>query len=151
MIAATHSYHPPAQVLLGWAGAQRDGALLKYAEVLAGRGYASVRSVQPLLVAFSPLPWLRRNWALALLRYLEERQLWPQRRLVLYAFSNGACWMPGVRASGHTRPLRCFVACTQATKPLPLPPPAACRRRVCRGAANADCGERSPVRRGSLL
>lgn len=37
----------PLQVLLGWVGAQRDGALLKYADFLAEQGYTSVRSVQP--------------------------------------------------------------------------------------------------------
>lgn len=80
---------PPAQVLLGWAAADRDKAVLKYAELLAQRGYASVRSVQPLLTAFSPLALTRRRWALSLLSYLEQQRLWPQRRLVLFAFSNG--------------------------------------------------------------
>ncbi|KAL4433428.1 hypothetical protein ABPG77_010281 [Micractinium sp. CCAP 211/92] len=83
----------PVIVLLGWVGAQRDGALLKYADFLAEQGYASVRSVQPTGTAFSPFERPRRSWALALLSFLRARQLWPQRRLVLYAFSNGGAFV----------------------------------------------------------
>lgn len=87
-------HHPFApQVLMGWVEAQRDGALLKYAELLAGAGYPSCRSVQPTATAFSPLDRTRRGWALALLRHLEAHGLWPQRRLVLYAFSNGGAFV----------------------------------------------------------
>lgn len=83
----------PVIVLLGWVGAQRDGALLKYADFLAEQGYPSVRSVQPTGTAFSPFERARRSWALALLAYLRSQQLWPQRRLVLYAFSNGGAFV----------------------------------------------------------
>lgn len=83
----------PVVVLMGWVEAQRDGALLKYAELLAGAGYPSCRSVQPTATAFSPLDRTRRGWALALLRHLEAHGLWPQRRLVLYAFSNGGAFV----------------------------------------------------------
>ncbi|KAL4451602.1 hypothetical protein ABPG75_007264 [Micractinium tetrahymenae] len=83
----------PVIVLLGWVGAQRDGALLKYADFLAEQGYSSVRSVQPTGTAFSPFERTRRSWALALLSYLQAQQLWPQRRLVLYAFSNGGAFV----------------------------------------------------------
>jgi hypothetical protein len=82
-----------AQVLMGWVDASRDGALLKYAELLAGAGYASVRSVQPTATAFSAFDRARRGWALQLLAFLQEKQLWPQRRLVLYAFSNGGAFV----------------------------------------------------------
>ncbi len=79
----------PTQVLMGWVGAQRDGALLKYAELLAVHGYSSVRSVQPTATSFSPFPAGRRRWALAMMAFLDQQALWPQRRLVFYAFSNG--------------------------------------------------------------
>ena len=78
---------------MGWVGAQRDGALLKYAELLTQQGYTTVRSVQPTVIAFSPLAGGRRRWALALLQFLEQQGLWPQRRLVLYAFSNGGAFV----------------------------------------------------------
>lgn len=78
---------------MGWVGAQRDGALLKYAEFLAQHGYPSVRSVQPTPVAFAPIALPRRRWALALLAFLQEHSLWPQRQLVLYAFSNGGAFV----------------------------------------------------------
>lgn len=78
---------------MGWVGAERDGALLKYAQLLAEVGYASVRSVAPQAVLFSPLAGGRRRWALGLLRFLGARGLWPQRRLVLFAFSNGGAFI----------------------------------------------------------
>lgn len=57
---------PSLQVLLGWVGAQRDGALLKYADFLAEQGYASVRSVQPtgehLWVRTAALPCKTPVW-----------------------------------------------------------------------------------------
>ncbi|PRW59268.1 transmembrane 53-A-like [Chlorella sorokiniana] len=53
----------PLVVLLGWAAADRDKAVFK------------------------------RNWALALLRYLEDQGLWPHRPLVLFAFSNGGLYV----------------------------------------------------------
>lgn len=80
-------------MLLGWVGAQRDGTLLKYAELLAKHGYTTVRGVQPTGTAFSPFASSRRNFALGLLGYLQRRGLWPQRRLVLFAFSNGGWWL----------------------------------------------------------
>ena len=82
-----------AQVLLGWVGTDRDGPLLKYAELLAAHGYCSCRSVQPVGTAFSLLERPRRQWAQSLLAFLEEQRLWPQRRLVLYAFSNGGAFV----------------------------------------------------------
>ncbi|PRW20960.1 26S proteasome regulatory subunit [Chlorella sorokiniana] len=78
---------------MGWVGAQRDGALLKYAELLAARGYSSVRSVQPTSTAFSPFAGGRRRWALAMMAFLQQQALWPQRRLVFYAFSNGGAFV----------------------------------------------------------
>ena len=84
---------PLLQVLLGWVGANRDSALLKYAELLARHGYPSVRSVQPTPVAISPFEAARRRWALALLGFLEQHSLWPQRQLVLYCFSNGGAFV----------------------------------------------------------
>lgn len=78
---------------MGWVDASRDGALLKYAELLAAAGYVSVRSVQPTATAFSPFDRTRRAWALQLLAFLQQQQLWPQRRLVLYAFSNGGAFV----------------------------------------------------------
>lgn len=90
---ATAACPNPPQVLMGWVGAQRDGALLKYAQLLAGHGYTTVRCVQPTAVAFSPLEGSRRRWALGLLRFLESAALWPQRRLVLYSFSNGGAFV----------------------------------------------------------
>ena len=78
---------------MGWVGAQRDGALLKYAEYLAEQGYPSVRSVQPTPIAFAPLDLPRRCWALAMLWSLEVAGLWPQRQLVLYSFSNGGAFV----------------------------------------------------------
>ncbi len=47
----------------------------------------------PTGTAFSPFERPRRSWALALLSFLRARQLWPQRRLVLYAFSNGGAFV----------------------------------------------------------
>ena len=85
---------------MGWVGAQRDGALLKYAELLAAHGYSSVRSVQPTATAFSPLASGRRRWALGMMAFLQQQALWPQRRLVFYAFSNG-----GLRWRGLAMPL----------------------------------------------
>lgn len=89
-----------AQVLMGWVGAQRDGALLKYAELLAAHGYSSVRSVQPTATAFSPLAGGRQRWALGMMAFLQQQALWPQRRLVFYAFSNG-----GLRWQGLAMPV----------------------------------------------
>lgn len=74
-------------------GAQRDGPLLRYAQLLQQHGYTSVRSVMPLATAFSPLEGGRRRWALALLAFLQHRRLWPHRALVLYAFSNGGAFV----------------------------------------------------------
>ena len=96
-------------MLLGWAAADRDKAVFKYAELLAQSGYASVRSVQPLFTAFSPFGLTRRRWALALLRYLEERQLWPQRRLVLFAFSNGEGQSVAAGMMWHCRSKQTFL------------------------------------------
>lgn len=88
-----HDANLPVVVLMGWVGATRDGALLKYAELLAKAGYSSCRSVQPTDVAFSPFDSTRRAWAVALLTYLKRQQLWPQRRIILYAFSNGGAFV----------------------------------------------------------
>lgn len=89
----SHTLPSCMQVLMGWVGATRDGALLKYAELLAKAGYSSCRSVQPTDVAFSPFDSTRRAWAVALLTYLKRQQLWPQRRIILYAFSNGGAFV----------------------------------------------------------
>ena len=78
---------------MGWVGAQRDGALLKYAEFLAEQGYPTLRSVQPTPVAFAPFDLPRRRWALAMLHCLEELGLWPQRQMVLFSFSNGGAFV----------------------------------------------------------
>lgn len=137
-------------MLLGWAGADRDKAVLKYAEVLAQRGYASVRSVQPLLTAFSPLASARRRWALALLRYLEEQHLWPQRRLVLFAFSNGEIGRVGERDECGN--LKSCTSCVPFERLVAVKhslllhrPSAPSRRAVRGGAADADCRERPAV------
>lgn len=130
LLPTSHACVPPAcppQVLMGWVGAQRDGALLKYAELLAAHGYSSVRSVQPTGTAFSPFAGGRRRWALAMLSFLEKQGLWPQRRLVFYAFSNGEQDLVQSFTAGAPAPR----LCKQVQPPSLCLPRSPCRRRLC--------------------
>jgi len=52
-----------------------------------------VRSVASTNNLFSPVERPRRQWALALLSFLETQRLCPARPLVLYAFSNGGAFV----------------------------------------------------------
>jgi len=69
----------PLVVIGGWSGA-KDRFLRKYAELVSSMGFISVRSVQPTWNIFSPVELPRRRWALALLNFLQQKELSPPRQ-----------------------------------------------------------------------
>lgn len=103
--SAAHRLPSHLQVVLGWYGAQ-DRHVAKYASLLEKEGYPSVRGVLPGPAVFSPLPFLRRRFAAALLDFLVAVDPEGARKVVFYAFSNGEGPSKGHLTAGRSSLLR---------------------------------------------
>lgn len=79
----------PVVVIMGWAGS-KDRSLKHYANLFAST-CPTVRSSQPIANIFSPIERPRRQWAESMLSFIQSH--FPNRPLVLYAFSNGGAFV----------------------------------------------------------
>ncbi|KDD75403.1 DUF829 hypothetical protein [Helicosporidium sp. ATCC 50920] len=82
----------PVVALMGWAKAE-DKILGKYSDILAQHGFSSIRSTLELYDVLTLVGTGRKFHAISLLEFLKEQDILPQRKIILYAFSNGGSYI----------------------------------------------------------